>query len=41
MLTKPGVKRICGLMALLLASVNIQAETSAEQQTMTFWMEDP
>lgn len=41
MLTKPGVKRICGLMALLLASVNVQAETSSQEQTMTFWMEDP
>lgn len=41
MLTKPGVKRICGLLALLLASVNIQAETSSAEQTMTFWLEDP
>jgi len=40
MLTKRGVKRISGLLALLLASFNIQAETSSER-TMTFWIEDP
>lgn len=41
MLTIPGVKRICGLSALLLASFAAQAESSPAEQTMTFWLEDP
>ena len=41
MLTKPGVNRIFGLLALLLASLTVQADTSSADQTMTFWLEDP
>lgn len=41
MLTKPSVQRTCGLLALIISSVNIQAETPPAEQTMTFWLEDP
>jgi len=41
MLTSKDIKRVCGLLILLMTTLNLQAETLPENKTMTFWMEDP
>jgi LPXTG-site transpeptidase (sortase) family protein len=41
MLSKKGFMRVCGLFALLSITFSLQAQSSSESQTMTFWMEDP
>ncbi len=41
MLTRPRINRSCGLLALLFACFNIQAESPDDEQIMTFWLEDP
>ncbi len=41
MLSGKGVMRVSGLFALLTITFSLQAQSPAENQTMTFWMEDP
>ena len=41
MLSKKGVMRVSGLFTLLTITFSLQAQTPPEDQTMTFWLEDP